>query len=253
MNNKKRGVNTTDYSVFNNLYQSVMYLFVTRNNRSSVGSGVLLKFDGFPEPVIITNKHVVIDGSQLTIFLRKEQFSPSVEEKFDLIPHINLIFHPNPNVDLALIMFPKTFISGKMPNDYLLLPITEEMIFSPPNRGEGPNYIEDIVMFGNPSGIWSTKNSLCIACTGTTATPIQIAFSDNIDFIANIAGYSGSSGSPLFFSHNGKAFLVGILQRTHFRKIAFISQQINETMTLCDAIRANRILDFKSVLHQDAE
>lgn len=138
----------------------------------------------------------------------------------------DIILHPHPAVDLAAISLKTTFSELESSNiepictflDYSCIPLSEEW--------DTFNAIERVVMLGYPYGLCDEANNLPLIRCGTTATHPCFDYQGIPKFLADMACYDGSSGSPVFLcdqdfklkppATDGQVMLLGI-QASGFR------------------------------------
>jgi Trypsin-like peptidase domain len=175
----------------------------------SCGTGFYMNFLQDLEscyPVIITNKHVVVDAKigRFHVTFSKDDGTPDIGNHaiFEIANfEQSCIQHPDPNVDL--VAFPigqlvnQVRDSGK---NLFYVPLQTNLI---PHNSERENFssMEDIVMIGYPNGIWDAKNNLPIIRKGITATHSNIDYNGKTEFLTDIASFPGSSGSPVFLAN----------------------------------------------------
>lgn len=158
---------------------------------------------------IATNKHVIDGARKVTAHITRMQdnspvYGEQIAIEIDLIDNPNsTIYHPDSNVDLCLInisdvrenyasqgteLYMLNFDSSMIP--------TEEQLYL-------FNAMEDVVMVGYPRGLWDMTNNLPIMRKGVTSSHLSFKFNNREVFMADIACYRGSSGSPLFIHNDG--------------------------------------------------
>lgn len=139
--------------------------------------------------------------------------------------------HPDAEVDIAIMNVSSglvgLFNQGNKPfysqttND--IIPTTEII-------EKAINSVEEIVFVGYPNGIWDSVNNLPIVRKGITATPFNIDFMGQPQFLIDASVFPGSSGSPVFAYRNGafterdgslkygdKLYLLGIVAKVYQR------------------------------------
>lgn len=174
-----------------------------------VGTGFFyaMKTDevGKIKPVIVTNKHVLKDAYNLLITLTLQVEGELRKQTFN-IDHLpgNVIFHPNPQVDLAVLPFTGLFQIieekfGSSPNIFFL----DDSIL--PNDQQIKNFsaIEDVLVIGYPNGLWDEVNCRPLVRRGITASDYRIDYEGKPQFIIDCAIVPGSSGSPVFLFNKG--------------------------------------------------
>jgi hypothetical protein len=224
---------------------------------------------------IVTNRHVV-ENIDCGIFSATDN-NLALNEPFlrGLNIRINNFseewqFHPDNNVDLAVM--PLSSLVRECIKQYKKKPFFTKIDFSTiPKTEEWKNYIptEEILMIGYPEGLSDDINNLPFYKKGITSTPLYINYKSNENFIVNVPGYSGSSGSPIFlidenfrtksrtYQHGpDKARLLGIAYgcyiyrgdgKLQFKKIQYKSG-IPTDLTV--AIKSTKLLELEKILEQ---
>lgn len=160
-------------------------------------------------PAIVTNKHVIqgaING-KLKFSLCDDKGNKLNNEFYDIIIENfenQWIKHPDYEIDLCILPIAPIHSIAKKKNKNLFyavlnienIPTIEEI------EKEFFN-IEDVVTIGYPDGIWDEKNNIPVVRKGITATPLQLNFNGNPEFLIDTAIYGGSSGSPVCILNNG--------------------------------------------------
>ncbi|PYD49619.1 serine protease [Komagataeibacter saccharivorans] len=182
--------------------------------KNSYGTGYIYFFrkkDGTFFPGIVTNKHVIngaTDGS-FNLTLATDDGGPDLGRHESIhIKHIDKtsIYHPNPNIDLAVIPIGEILDSAENNGkNYFYVPISENLI-PPQDFLSSLSPIEDIIMIGYPNGLWDAFHNLPIVRRGITASHPKLNLNGNPEFLIDAACFPGSSGSPVFLANRG-AFL----------------------------------------------
>jgi hypothetical protein len=247
----------------------------------ATGSGFFFQFsidENTHLPVIFTNKHVVRGAA-------KGRFSLNVLGP-DGLPargsHVKIemdqfesrwVPHPSPDVDLCcmpiapLIRGAET--RGKKP---FFISLDPSIIAENATLGE-LDALEDIIMIGYPNGIWDSTNNRPIVRKGITATPVVDDYEGRSEFVIDAACFPGSSGSPVFLYNHGmftgrdrtvragtRVYLLGVLyagpQYTAQGTVRVVPVPTTNQLVSLSAIpnnlgyviKANRVLDFESIL-----
>jgi len=250
---------------------------------SGAGTGFFLQFQREKDlitPLIITNKHVLHNAERVGLTLHaldennRRRAGPGSEVIVEGIDKY-IIQHPSPDVDIAAIIygpiykfiirsygwtpFHSTFEVGNIPN------LEQWTQFSA---------LEDLIMPGYPIGLVDYENNLPIIRRGITATPCSSDYQGRHEFLADIAVFPGSSGSPVVLLNQGafttpqgvfignRLWLLGILYAGHYQiasgevisapaptstlGIAEVQQMIH--LGIC--VRSTRLLDLESLIVQ---
>jgi hypothetical protein len=182
----------------------------------SVGTGYLYGFHLEEDelfPVLVTNKHVVRDGTRLNIEFNvikqgdevgedasaksEERVAVVVDDLADLI-----IKHPDEGVDLCVIPIGNFLNSIKLGYGIKNSLITKDWRL-PAELIPIIRPIETIVMIGYPDGLWDQVNNRPLARRGLTASHALTRWNGKRQFVIDAACFHGSSGSPVFLYEDG--------------------------------------------------
>lgn len=200
-------------SVSEQLLYSTIQIVCYSNNRTvkSTGTGFIYGCCVSKEgccPVLITNKHVVEDAEdcELIFHIKDVDGNPSPEKyKYEIKNDFKsqCVYHPNPDIDLAMYNLSLAFeICRRNGKNVFYSYLSKHLIPSESDIND-LSAIEDIIMIGYPNGIIDSKNNLPIVRKGITATPYFVDYNGNKHFLADIACYPGSSGSPILILQEG--------------------------------------------------
>ncbi len=207
-------VNTMNLTLTEKLqYSTIRIECKDKNGNLSTGTGFFFNFlqtDKGNVPVIITNKHVIKNNEtgRLLFTIADENGNPidSFHHTFNISPNFENAWrlHPDPNVDLCAMPIAEILYILKEQNmkpffapfDKSLIPSKEQL--------NDLGAMEEIIMVGYPNGIWDSVNNQPILRKGITATHPNKDYCGKKEFMADIASFPGSSGSPvLIYNHNG--------------------------------------------------
>lgn len=190
---------------------NVLHIKMLDSNRKSVGTATGFLF-GFCESeegsivCLVTNRHVLAGcervGLQLT--RRTADNKPDIGNLIDIeIPTTNTVFHPDPNIDLAVL--PVSFLLNKLKslgNNPFVVSFQKANI---PTAEEWKEFsaIEQVVMAGFPKGLRDEVNNQPIIRSGITATHPALDFKGNPEFLIDMPCYEGCSGSPVMICDEG--------------------------------------------------
>jgi len=153
-------------------------------------------------PTIITNKHVPGDADLIraTCHLLGDDGMPTGKSREFDIPN-NPYYradHPNSDVDLcAFVLTEKLEDADQEGRSIFYGAITKDLI---PTREEWESFdaIEDVTMIGYPRGLSDRVNNFPIIRSGITASSLGRDYNGRAEFMADMACFPGSSGSPVF-------------------------------------------------------
>lgn len=266
------------------LHSTVRIECLDAKGAASSGTGFNFSFEiqNSFVPVIITNRHVFEQAIQFTFhytMATSDGQSTDRHEQYSILDFSHAwIGHPDPDVDLALVVMQPFFNElekvGKRPF-YINL---SQGIIAPKQMLDELDAIEDVTMIGYPNGLWDDVNNLPIVRRGITATSAAKNYRGKREFLIDAACYPGSSGSPVFIFNSGsfsgfggagiavgtRLALLGVLYAGHMHttvgEIKAVPiptattnvplSRIPNNLGIC--IHASRILEFAPVLEKIA-
>lgn len=208
---------------------AVVRLIVACENHNTYGTGFLFCFivNGRKKHYILTNKHVVKDGQFVRVNLPVEssQDKTKVETlSYDFERMNSIINHPNSSIDLCAIPIDSAFRQAKK--------LGKNINYAAFNSGDLPSKLyldkitdaEEVLMIGYPSLGQSPFGYVPpYFAKGITSTNAKECHLGQKEFIVDVNGDGGNSGSPIVAvrkgmdSSNGKIvfheelFLLGIV------------------------------------------
>lgn len=173
----------------------------TKGDVVSKGTGLLFNYkrDNEDFRFLVSNKHVFNGGPKISILINKGSNGP-LGESFELELSSAFHGHPDPSVDVAIIAIDKDLCNSEEP--YFCHFVSEEVIPTEEQLNKLDS-IESVVFIGCPNGLYDSFNSLPIARTGTTATPLMVDYQGAPTFLVDASVFPGSSGSPVFILNLG--------------------------------------------------
>lgn len=178
----------------------------------SVGTGFYFAFEkadrSFDRLTIITNKHVIKNSQNLTIYLTPfdKDKNPNYTSNFAATLNIreeDWIFHPDDEIDLCILPFSKFYdslVSNK--GEFYIYPYSKEYL-ADYNKLEELSAIETITMIGYPNGIWDKTNNIPVIRQGITASHPKLNYNNKPEILIDCSCYPGSSGSPILIFNQG--------------------------------------------------
>ena len=213
-------------------------------------------------PVLVSNRHVLNNFDSLQIYIRtssEKNPDPTASGKRVTVDidrnNVDVFFHPNPEIDLAII--PLASLFKQLSNEYILNFFIQESMIILESDFNTLSAIENLVMPGCPLGIYDDANFLPVLRRGITASHPAYPFNGTFEFLSDISCFRGSSGSPIFLYdpfgypdyqnmryHFGtsRIRLLGIQCRS------YTNSSTKESLDLAVAQQARLLLDFKSIL-----
>lgn len=169
----------------------------------SYGSGYfygVFRPDGQVAVAIITNKHVVKGATRCDFRMKLiGNAGPSFEHEGAWIENLQaeLIFHPDPNVDLVAIL--QTNVVRES-NKKVSAGFLSASNFVPELEFPAVSPLEEVIMIGYPNGLWDKFHDRPLIRRGITATDPLLPLNGKPEFLIDAACFPGSSGSPVFRS-----------------------------------------------------
>ena len=251
------------------------------DNTISVGTGFYFAFqkntDSWDRLVIITNKHVVENSKNLTIYLTPvdSKNQPDYTANFSTTLNISesdWIFHPDDNVDLCILPFDKFYDDlVAIKGDFYIFPYIKEYL-ADEEKLESLSAIETITMIGYPNGIWDKTNNIPVVRQGITASHPKLNYNGKSEILIDCSCFGGSSGSPVLvfnqgghttkegnFDMQGRLILLGVLYAgpqvqvdgrivaTPISNIPNIYSQTAIPLNLGYIIKSEKIIDFDAL------
>lgn len=203
------------------------------DNSISVGTGFYFAFqrneNSWDRLVIVTNKHVVRNSKELTVYLTPidDDNLPNYSANYSIslnISEADWIFHPDDDIDLCVLPFNKFYddiISKK--GDFFLFAYDKQYL-ADKDKLESLSAIETITMIGYPNGIWDMANNIPVVRQGISASHPKLNYNGKAETLIDCSCFPGSSGSPILvfnpgghttkegnFDMQGRLILLGIL------------------------------------------
>ncbi|HEV2080229.1 MAG TPA: hypothetical protein VGR19_10105, partial [Allosphingosinicella sp.] len=115
-------------------------------------------------------------------------------------------FHPDLNVDLAVLPVAELLDHwASQGRTIFYKALTPSLV--PDEKGWADfDALEDLLMIGCPNGLFDQENHFAIIRKGITASPLSVPYEGKQEFLADIACFGGSSGSPIFSYNPGISF-----------------------------------------------
>ena len=216
------------------LYTTIRIESVSSTGSISTGTGFFFAFHHNESiqniiPVIVTNKHVIQDAviGKFLFTLADSNGNPVDTEKiyFEVENfEKGWIKHKDDEVDLCCFPIGPIINFLKSQNQQIFFRHFTPEIIPSLEQMEKFDALEDLIMIGYPNGLWDDYNNKPILRRGITATHPNKDYCGKKEFMADIAAFPGSSGSPVliynkgsFSDRNGgffagtRAYLLGIL------------------------------------------
>lgn len=199
-----------------NIYEQLLYTTLRiecldKNGQLfSIGTGFILQ-----RPVaedryklyLVSNKHVLCGAESIAISFTKMKKNSADIGNVVRIPisqiKSNIVSHPDPNVDIAILECTGLFIM--LPDQLYYKAVSYDMLatFNEPEL----TVAENVYFVGYPDNRYDEKNNLPLIRTGMIASHPKYNYNGNAVFIIDAQVFPGSSGSPVsalknkYFSH----------------------------------------------------
>lgn len=183
-----------------------------RNNANLVHRGTgfyyTIEHNGQIIPLAVSNKHVLCGKAWVEFdFATSDDaggriFGPATAVRVDS-GQLPVCEHPDAQIDLAAMPLNPIFEDmrnrGVKPHATSL----SKENFPPPHVQAVLHAATGVLMVGFPNGIMDEVNNLPVVRRGSLATPYRANYLGQSNFVADIAAFGGSSGSPVFafFEH----------------------------------------------------
>jgi hypothetical protein len=157
----------------------------------------------------VTNRHVVAGMTKIAMkWMRRTpanepDFGNIVDVTIDLVFDQRIILHPDPEIDLAVIMVSDLLTKYQNDSKPIYAVGADESLVASSDELKKFQPLEDVLVVGFPDGISDTVNNIPIFRRGVTATPVYLKFNGKKQFMIDAAIYHGSSGSPVFLYNVG--------------------------------------------------
>lgn len=177
---------------------------------TGIGTGFFYKMaetnNGDFKPVIVTNRHVFEDANTVEIMLTLiDNNSDEVVKKYNIVDlKGSIIFHPNKEVDLAVLPCPGIFKILQMQGFSFKTVFLDKSLIPNVNQMNDISAIEDVYIIGYPNGYMDEVNNRPLVRKGITASDYKLDYNGEPKFLVDSAIYGGSSGSPvLIYNRSG--------------------------------------------------
>lgn len=208
---------------------------IQENGEERLGTCFFIHYNN--HVILATNKHLINYSNNISIFIEILDKETKISSEMILkLSSKNIIY--NEIYDLCILEITNQIIEDdkfKVIFDSIdINDIAEDLSLF--------NKIQDVFMIGYPNAIRDTKNSYPIIRKGISSTLIGVDWDGNKEFLVDIYGVSGGSGSPVISECDNNYYLVGIsyesfnyYKNTDIGKICIptgISKVINSTVLL---------------------
>ncbi|EET60376.1 putative phage tail component domain protein [Marvinbryantia formatexigens DSM 14469] len=261
--NSNSATQSSDLTVEKILRSSIRVSVTKTSGEQHYGTAFFFNFmiNQSPYPVLISNRHVFENASEMSFFVNASCSNLSWAErcKHNEKKHLiyalpKIIFHPNPDIDLALFPMETTINQFAEQGISFVHWYLDESIIPSAQEWSRLLPLEDVIMVGCPDAIFDLKNNLALIRKGIIASHPAYDFNYKPVFISDIACFPGSSGSPIlmrdtspFFSDetlyldSSRYALLGIQSRV-------FQHSENYFNNLAIAIKSTELLAFRNLL-----
>lgn len=226
-------------TIADQLFFTTVYIESIKPSGVSTGTGFVINYkttDGLM-PMLVTNKHVFGDSSQVTFrMVAAKNDAPSARATqisvTGVVAEETWVGHPDEAVDIAVMPFVAVTNAmtsiGAAP---YYRPFSAETLLTQA-QAEELDAIEQVLFIGYPNGLFDTSSWTPIVRRGQTATPIYNDYRAQPSFLIDASVFPGSSGSPVVIYDKGmyvtrdgttnigsRFFLVGVVAAVHTREV----------------------------------
>ncbi len=192
-------------------YSTVRIECQLRTGGVSTGTGFFYRFAQARDqhiPAIVTTKRVVEGAARGTLRLHLMDNAgkprPATYDTFTIDDfHARWLPHPRLAVDLCAMPIAPILNQATANGRPIFYVSLDKALIPQPDEVAELAALEDIVVMGYPDGIWDSVNNLPIIRRGITATHPRVDYKGRQEFLIDMAGPPGSSGSPVFLLDAG--------------------------------------------------
>lgn len=177
---------------------------------------------------LVTNKHVYDGTSKIRLTFPTENESYKIEIGCKQVMTLDesilkfVIFHPNKNIDLAILNVSKCFrLSEEKGNSLYRSPLDNSLLLSD-DEWKSLDAMEEIIMIGYPNGLIDHVNNLPLIRKGITSSHPSYDFNGRKEFVIDAACFPGSSGSPVFLYNTGDYFDKANIRFNSYKRVKFL-------------------------------
>lgn len=227
-------------TVADQLFFTTVYIEASVPGGISTGTGFVVNYETSQGtfPILVTNKHVLGDFSDVTFrMVAAENGMPSRRATqisvSEIIPGETWVGHPDGNVDVAVMPFGNimTAMASNGAPPYFRAFGSDNFLTQ--DQADELDGIEQVLFVGYPNGLFDTSSWMPIVRRGQTATPIYNDYCGRPSFLIDASVFPGSSGSPvviydkgMVFDRHGainigssRFFLVGVVAAVYTRQV----------------------------------
>lgn len=181
---------------------------VRLQTENSIGTGFFYKMnrtvDEMFKPVIVTNRHVLAGKNNLRMIINSKEEIGYIQRVINLDNIQDFVYyHPNPQIDLAVIAASQVFIQAEEQGINLDTRYLNENLIAKEEDFKDISPIEDVLVVGYPDGLWDQFNNRPLVRKGVTASDFKLDYNGEPQFIIDCTIIPGSSGSPVFLYRKG--------------------------------------------------
>lgn len=202
------------------LSEKIMYstipITMLDDQQRAIGTASGFCFDFCPSqeedlhiPALVTNRHVLGKCPFISVVFTEatSDWNPNVGKTVtSLLPTSLSVFHPNSAIDLAVIPIAPALKLLEQDGHRIFYTNLDKLLIPQPEVWDSFDAMEEVTMVGYPKGLRDTVNNLPIFRRGITATHPKYDYQGTPAFLADMACYPGSSGSPVFLLNEGSYF-----------------------------------------------
>lgn len=174
----------------------------------SSGTGFFYVLNSSPKfkkniPVIVTNKHVIANQKKLSFhFAKRTEDGKRILDRSHIITidalNYPIAYHNDDKVDLAAIPVVPMLREAEDAGVKLFYDFLTQKHCAPNWMTKHLQPATELLMIGFPNGLMDDVNNLPVTRKGSLATTYSADYNGESQFVADIASFPGSSGSPVF-------------------------------------------------------
>ncbi len=189
------------------MYTTARIEVQTASGSTCYGTGFSYTFERGPGryfPCLVTNKHVVKDGTRARLTLHEaDPANPETKVRnsftqLQVVPCATLfVDHPDPTIDLcAMPITPLLDYTKNQGQPIYFRGFATSML---PSQADLDKLVavEDLLMIGYPNALWDSVNNLPLFRRGISASHPAIDYEGKSQMMVDMACFPGSSGSPV--------------------------------------------------------
>lgn len=181
------------------------------NRAIEISTGFIVTYSWAPGKrgdFLVTSRHAIKDAiSGRFFFTRAVKGQPALGETYNIVVEdFENRWFVSDATDVDMAIMPLAWILREFTKrgwEVYYRSISEDMSVSGRKNEHDLDAIEEVIFMGYPSGIFDAKNFIPVARRGVTATPLNVDYGGQPQFLIDASVFPGSSGSPVFIVDKG--------------------------------------------------